>query len=418
MKQEKKVNSYLRAIKIIALACVIGGVIGGVTGAIRFVLLSRGVAVSGDWVLQQIRSQLVPILGIIFAVTVILEELCFHKLKGICEKQITAEDEECDQLEYEEERTGAFGTNLNVLSQVVSIFFLTFGYSMKYIEADVYVPEEVPQETEDIAQAEPKPDLIEGGTIYNLEELSDFDFLLSHFYTVESNTSISAAELNVEKLLDKDMTIDCDVDGPQILIYHTHSQEGFVDSVPGDNSTTIMGAGEYLSELLREKGFEVMHVTSVYDLVDGELDRNEAYSRAEKEISQILEEYPSIQAVIDLHRDGVNENTHLVTEINGKPMARFMFFNGLSRTKKNGPIDYLYNPYIEDNLALTLQLKLLCDQYYPGLSRNIYLKSLRYNLHLSDKALLIEVGAQTNTLQEILNTMEPLSVLLAKVFGV
>ena len=135
-KKEKKVNSYLRGIKVIALACVIGGVIGGVTGAIRFVLLSRGVAVSGDWVLQQIRSQLVPILGIIFAVTVILEELCFHKLKGICEKQITAEDEECDQLEYEEERTGAFGTNLNVLSQVVSIFFLTFGYSMKYIEAD------------------------------------------------------------------------------------------------------------------------------------------------------------------------------------------------------------------------------------------------------------------------------------------
>ena len=136
MKQEKKVNSYLRGIKIIALACVIGGVIGGVTGAIRFVLLSRGVAVSGDWVLQWIRSLLVPILGIIFAVTVILEELCFHKLKGICEKQVTAEDEECDQLEYEEERTGAFGTNLNVLSQVVSIFFLTFGYSMKYIEAD------------------------------------------------------------------------------------------------------------------------------------------------------------------------------------------------------------------------------------------------------------------------------------------
>ena len=104
MKREKKVNSYLRGIKMIALACVIGGVIGGVTGAIRFALLSRGVAVSGDWVLQQIRSQLVPILGIIFAVTVILEELCFHKLKGICEKQVTAEDEECDQLEYEEEK--------------------------------------------------------------------------------------------------------------------------------------------------------------------------------------------------------------------------------------------------------------------------------------------------------------------------
>ena len=204
------------------------------------------------------------------------------------------------------------------------------------------------------------------------------------------------------------MSIDKEVEGPQILIYHTHSQEGFVDSVPGDNSTTIVGVGEYLAQLLREKGYDVMHVTSVYDLVDGRLDRNEAYSKAQKEISAILEANPGIQSVIDLHRDGVAEGTRLVTEIGGKTMARFMFFNGA--------IDYLYNPYIQDNLALTLQLKLMSEQYYPGLARNIYLRSLRYNLHLSDKALLIEVGAQTNTLQEMLNTMEPLSDILDKVF--
>ena len=255
------------------------------------------------------------------------------------------------------------------------------------------------------------------GIIYNLEELSDYEYLLSHFYTVEPTTAVTAQELNAEKLLAEDMTIDRTVDGPQILIYHTHSQEGFADSVPGDPSTTIVGAGEYLAELLRNRGYKVMHVTSVYDLIDGELDRSEAYSRAEEEISQILAEHPSIQSVIDLHRDGVAEGTRLVTELNGKTMARFMFFNGLSRTRKNGPIEYLHNPYIEDNLALTLQLKLTCDQYYPGLARNIYLKSLRYNLHLSPKALLIEAGAQTNTLQEILNTMEPLANVLDTVFG-
>lgn len=255
------------------------------------------------------------------------------------------------------------------------------------------------------------------GIIYNLEELSDYEYLLSHFYTVEPTTAVTAQELDAEKLLAEDMTIDKTVDGPQILIYHTHSQEGFVDSVPGDPSTTIVGAGEYLAELLRNRGYKVMHVTSVYDLIDGELDRSEAYSRAEEEISQILAEHPSIQSVIDLHRDGVAEGTRLVTELNGKTMARFMFFNGLSRTRKNGPIEYLHNPYIEDNLALTLQLKLTCDQYYPGLARNIYLKSLRYNLHLSPKALLIEAGAQTNTLQEILNTMEPLANVLDTVFG-
>ena len=285
--------------------------------------------------------------------------------------------------------------------------------------------EETEQTVQEPAIQEPKEDRLVSeeqpashmGTIYNLEELSDYEYLLSHFYTVEPTTAVTAQELDAEKLLAEDMTIDRTVDGPQILIYHTHSQEGFVDSVPGDPSTTIVGAGEYLAELLRNRGYKVMHVTSVYDLIDGELDRSEAYSRAEEEISQILAEHPSIQSVIDLHRDGVAEGTRLVTELNGKTMARFMFFNGLSRTRKNGPIEYLHNPYIEDNLALTLQLKLTCDQYYPGLARNIYLKSLRYNLHLSPKALLIEAGAQTNTLQEILNTMEPLADVLDTVFG-
>lgn len=285
--------------------------------------------------------------------------------------------------------------------------------------------EEAEQTVQEPTIQEPKEDRLVSeeqpashmGTIYNLEELSDYEYLLSHFYTVEPTTAVTAQELDAEKLLVEDMTIDRTVDGPQILIYHTHSQEGFADSVPGDPSTTIVGAGEYLAELLRNRGYKVMHVTSVYDLIDGELDRSEAYSRAEEEISQILAEHPSIQSVIDLHRDGVAEGTRLVTELNGKTMARFMFFNGLSRTRKNGPIEYLHNPYIEDNLALTLQLKLTCDQYYPGLARNIYLKSLRYNLHLSPKALLIEAGAQTNTLQEILNTMEPLADVLDTVFG-
>lgn len=255
------------------------------------------------------------------------------------------------------------------------------------------------------------------GVIYNMEDLSDFDFLLGHFYTLDKNTTISPDDLRAETLLAKDMSLDLNVEGPQILIYHTHSQEGFIDSVPGDNSTTIVGVGEYLAQLLREKGYDVMHVTSVFDLVDGKLDRNEAYSKAAVEIGAILEENPSVQSVIDLHRDGVAEGTHLVTEINGKQTARFMFFNGLSRSKTNGPIAYLNNPYIQDNLALTLQLKLACEQYYPGLSRNIYLKSLRYNLHLSDKAMLIEAGAQTNTLEEMMNTMEPLADILDKVFN-
>jgi len=254
------------------------------------------------------------------------------------------------------------------------------------------------------------------GIEYTAEQLADFEFLKSNFYLVENNTDISEELLNAEKLLHMDMTIQGDNSQPQILIYHTHSQEGFVDSVPGDNSTTIVGVGEYLAELLRNTyGYHVIHNTNVYDFIDGKLDRNQAYALAETEVKKILEENPSIEMVIDLHRDGVKEETHLVTEVNGKPTAQFMFFNGLSYSKRNGIIDYLPNPYIGENLALSLQLKLTCEKYYPGVSRKIYLKSLRYNLHLSPKALLVEAGAQTNTLEEMLNAMEPLAFVLDQV---
>lgn len=256
------------------------------------------------------------------------------------------------------------------------------------------------------------------GVEYTAGQLADFDFLKNSFYIVESNTDIGAELLDAETLLGKDMKIQGDNSNPQILIYHTHSQEGFVDSVPGDNSTTIVGVGERLAELLRDTyGYNVIHNTNVYDFIDGELDRNRAYALAEVEIEQMLAENPSIEVVIDLHRDGVDEDVRLVTEMNGKPTAQFMFFNGLSYSKRNGPIDYLPNPYIGDNLALSLQLKLACEKYYPGVSRKIYLKSLRYNLHLSPKALLVEAGAQTNTLEEMMNAMEPLAFVLNQVLS-
>ena len=254
------------------------------------------------------------------------------------------------------------------------------------------------------------------GIEYTMEQLSDFDFLKNNFYIVESNTDISSDLLNAETLLGMDMTMKQDNSAPQILIYHTHSQEGFVDSVPGDNSTTIVGVGEYLTQILRDTyGYNVIHNTNVYDFIDGELDRNQAYTLAEADVQQILAENPTIEVIIDLHRDGVQEDTHLVTEVNGKPTAQIMFFNGLSFSKRNGPIDYLQNPYIGENLSLSLQLKLACEKYYPGFTSKVYLKSLRYNLHLRPKSLLVEAGAQTNTLQEMLNAMEPLAYVLNQV---
>ena len=252
-----------------------------------------------------------------------------------------------------------------------------------------------------------------GGIIYSEAQLADFDFLLSNFYTVDKSTAISSAVLNAQRLLEKDLSIDTAAEGPQILIYHTHSQEGFLDSQPGNLETTIVGVGDYLAEILQETyGYQVLHNREVFDMVDGREDRNEAYTLAGERMEQILAENPSIQVVIDLHRDGVDESTKLVTDVDGKPTAKLMFLNGLSYSKKNGQISYLPNPYIEDNMAMALNMQLLAAKYYPGVMRKIYLKTYRYNLHLSPKAILVECGAQTNTLQEAKNAMEPLADML------
>lgn len=244
------------------------------------------------------------------------------------------------------------------------------------------------------------------------EKLDDFDYLIQNFYQVDNTTTIGSAQLNADALLGKDVRLSHDASTPQILIYHTHSQEGYADSVTGDASMTVVGVGDYLTELLTQKyGFSVIHHTGQYDVGD----RDHAYAKAGPALEQILAENQSIEVVIDLHRDGVGNNTRLVTEQNGVQMAQVMFFNGLSRTTKTGDIEYLYNPYIADNLAVSFQMQLKAAEYYPGFTRRIYLKGYRYNMHYCPKTLLIEVGAQTNTLEEAKNAMVPLADLLNKV---
>ena len=248
------------------------------------------------------------------------------------------------------------------------------------------------------------------------ETLADYNYLLNNFFIVDPKTATSEQQLNAASFLGKDLTLEKNADVPQILIYHSHSQETFVDSREGRVEDTIVGVGDYLTQLLTETyGYQVIHVTETFDIVDGQIDRSAAYDYARPYIEQILEENPSIEVVIDLHRDGVPEDRHLVTEINGKPTAQIMFYNGLSYTADGGQVDYLPNPYIQDNLAFSFQLEYQAAQYYPELYRGIYLAALRYNLHLRPRVLLLEAGAQTNTVQEVKNAMEPFADILNRV---
>ena len=254
------------------------------------------------------------------------------------------------------------------------------------------------------------------GSLYQLAQLQDYDFLIKHFYTVHSSTTAKREEMDAAVLTGMDLSMKKDPSVPQILIYHTHSQETYADYATGNKKATVVELGSRLTALLEEKGYQVIHDTTSYDMAAGKLDRNHAYNYALDGIMGILQKYPSIQVVLDLHRDGVKESLHMVRTVNGKATAPIMFFNGMSQTPE-GEIEYLKNPYKTENLAFSLQMQLLAEEEYPDLTRKIFLKGLRYNLHVRPRSALIEVGAQTNTLEEALNAMEPLADLLDQVLG-
>ena len=246
-----------------------------------------------------------------------------------------------------------------------------------------------------------------------LEKLNDYDYLMQKFYNVHPTTTADRDLMQAEEFLSMNLSIKKNSEVPQILIYHTHSQETYADYLENPEADVIH-LGEYLAKLLREKGYNVYHDESIYDYRNGKLDRSAAYTYALDGITGLLQKYPSIEVVLDIHRDGVAEGTRLVTEIGGGETAEIMFFNGTSMSPE-GPIEYLPNPNLKNNLAFSFQMQLLAAGKYPGLTRKIYLKGLRYNEHVRARSALIEVGAQTNTYAEAKAAMVPFSDLLDQI---
>lgn len=249
-------------------------------------------------------------------------------------------------------------------------------------------------------------------TQFSPDQLRDVNFLVRNFYFVDSSTAVTDSLFDGNKLAGSDMTIKQGNDAPQILIYHTHSQEKYTDSRPGVEEDTVVGIGSYLTQILEEEyGYNVIHDKTYYDVIGGKNGYNLSYSEAEKGLKKMLEKYPTIEVMLDLHRNSGKAKT---VSINGEETAQIMLFNGLCRDQ-SGPLTNLDNPYLQDNLAFSLQLQIKSLELYPGLFRKNYLKSYRYNMHFRPKSLLMELGTENNTLQSAKNAMKPFAMILDQV---
>lgn len=240
----------------------------------------------------------------------------------------------------------------------------------------------------------------------------DRDYLIENFYKVNPSSVIDKKVWNVKTMLSTDLTIKKDSSKPQILIFHTHAHETFADSKSGVKSDSIVGVGEELASVLKKKyGYNVMHYSKQYNY-------NTAYNEALEDLKRITKENPSIQMIIDLHRDGVSETckTHTVCTVDGKEMAPIMFFNGVCNNKQSS-LNYHTNPNLTDNLALSLQMKLYAMKTFPEFTKKNFIKSFRYNMHMAKRYTLIEVGDNNNTVEEVKSAMTPLAEIIAHVLS-
>ena len=235
------------------------------------------------------------------------------------------------------------------------------------------VPDESTEEPQDNLYVMASAGMNPNGIYYSMEQLNDYEFMLKNCYAVDSSTSVLPEEIDADTLLGMDMSIDLSGDGYKVLIYHTHGSEAFADSREGVTEDTVIGVGDELTRILEEEyGIKTYHDRNVYDVVNGVLDRSYAYTLSGAAVDRILAENPSIEVIIDLHRDGVREDLKLMRVIDGRPTAQIMFLNGVSRLNLNGDIDYLYNPHKVENLAFSLQMHLAGKAMYGASYHSAY----------------------------------------------
>ncbi|GHU51246.1 hypothetical protein AGMMS49975_04060 [Clostridia bacterium] len=252
------------------------------------------------------------------------------------------------------------------------------------------------------------------------EKLSNIDYLRDNFYIVDPHTGMSPDVFNVNEFMSVNLGVPKSKNGePKILIFHTHSNEMFIDS--NDSSEGVLAVGDKLSQILTRDGYAALHNTESFDMINGESHIQGAYERMEPVIMKILSDNPSIEMAIDIHRDGLPVGAvRQYTILNGQPTAKIMFFNGTTMILENGELHYmenLPNPYLKTNLALSFNAQLAAINMYPDFTKKIYLKEYRYSLNMLPKTLFVEVGSQMNTKSEAVAAAAPLAKIIENVIG-
>lgn len=189
---------------------------------------------------------------------------------------------------------------------------------------------------------------------------------------------------------------------PQVYIYNTHQTESYSMKTlePYNITPSVMMASYLMKEHFQKEGIEtIVEETNISDYMKEQgYQYAESYVASRTFVESILKKYPDLKLIIDLHRDAIPHDSSTIT-IGEKNYAKVLFIVGMN------------NPNYQTNLSLAQSLSDLINQSYPKLSRGIMSKSGSnvnglYNQDLNGNMILLELGANENTIDEVQNTVE------------
>ena len=221
---------------------------------------------------------------------------------------------------------------------------------------------------------------------------------------IQSKIPFDVYNPDINKLLEQDTDLSIgDKSKPTVLIYHSHTTEAYSlldvgyynssDARSKNADRNMVRVGDELTRYLEKHGFVVIHDTEIHDE-----EYNSAYDNSREVVEKYLEEYPSIEITIDVHRDDITYSDKTKVKptavINGKKAARMMIIAGCEYNRvKNFP-------NWEKNLRFDLQVQNKVNELYEGLMRPILFSERKYNMYETDYSFLLEVGTDANTLEE------------------
>lgn len=220
---------------------------------------------------------------------------------------------------------------------------------------------------------------------------------------------------DLEALLKEPLDWNLRGEEPAVLILHTHATESYTKEGEDytetvryrtlDEAYNMLSIGDAVADSLIQEGIGVIHDRELHDYPS----YNGSYVHARNSTESLLERYPSIRLILDLHRDATEaKGTQLRTQatVDGKPLAQLMFVVGTNVSRQS-------HENWEKNMALALKLHVILERQAPGIMRPMNLRSQRFNQDLSSGALLVEVGAAGNTHGEALAAARELAKAVA-----